>query len=44
MRVLIDEPHYRGHTNCSASYNTGKSGYLFGRHAGICGLLWQMLI
>lgn len=25
MRVLIDEPHYRGHSKCSANYNTGKS-------------------
>ena len=23
MRVLVDEPHYRGHTNCSQGYNTG---------------------
>lgn len=23
MRVLVDEPHYRGHTNCSTNYNTG---------------------
>jgi hypothetical protein len=27
MRVLIDEPHYRGHTNCSANYNTCKFFY-----------------
>jgi hypothetical protein len=27
MRVLVDDPHYRGHTNCSANYNTGKSGH-----------------
>jgi hypothetical protein len=27
MRVLVDEPHYRGHTNCSANYSTGKSGH-----------------
>lgn len=24
MRVLIDEAHYRGHTNCSKNYSTGK--------------------
>ena len=23
MRVLVDELHYRGHTNCSQGYNTG---------------------
>jgi len=22
MRILIDEPHYRGHTNCSENYST----------------------
>jgi hypothetical protein len=27
MRVLIDEPHNRNHTNCSANYNTGTSCY-----------------
>lgn len=23
MQVLVDEPHYRGHVNCSAAFNTG---------------------
>lgn len=22
MRILIDEPHFRGHTNCSNNYST----------------------
>ncbi len=25
MRVLGDEPHYRGHTDCSQGYNTGET-------------------
>ena len=23
MQVLVDEPHYRGHVNCSPAFNTG---------------------
>ena len=38
MRVLIDEPHYRGHSNCSANYNTGESGHILSGHDGICSL------
>lgn len=26
MRVLVDEPHFRGHKNCSDNYNTGVAG------------------
>ncbi len=28
MRILIDEPHFRGHTNCSHNYST-RAGSFF---------------
>ncbi len=34
MRVFIDEPHYRGHKQCSQAYNTGM-----GRVLGLLSLL-----
>ena len=39
MRVLIDEPHHRGHSSCSINYNTGESAYVWCRRDGICGSL-----
>ncbi len=38
MRMLIDEPHYRGHTNCTQNYNTGVAHASPSLHAGLANL------
>ena len=33
MRILIDEPHFRGHTNCSHNYSTRAGLFRFPLHS-----------